>query len=89
MLPRNQLSNQLTFYYKDLTYEACFGFGRFSDVHEFEKPNDEQALKLMNSCAVAVLEEFEDIQFAYGVSDEYRSLHLSASCISAFTYLRY
>ncbi|KAF8068103.1 hypothetical protein N665_1151s0001, partial [Sinapis alba] len=46
-------------------------FHRFSDVHEFEKPNDEQALKLMNSCAVAVLEEFEDIQFAYGVSDEY------------------
>ncbi|WZZ49894.1 hypothetical protein YC2023_050001 [Brassica napus] len=43
----------------------------FSDVHEFEKPNDEQALKLMNSCAVAVLEEFEDIHFAYGVSDEY------------------
>ncbi|KAL1225921.1 tRNA(His) guanylyltransferase 1 [Cardamine amara subsp. amara] len=25
----------------------------------------------MNSCAVAVLEEFEDIHFAYGVSDEY------------------
>ena len=48
-----------------------------------------KGLKLMNSCAVAVLEEFEDIQFAYGVSDEYRSLHLSASCISAFTYLRY
>ncbi|VVB00578.1 unnamed protein product [Arabis nemorensis] len=46
-------------------------FHRFSDVHEFEKPNDEQALKLMNSCAVAVLEEFEDILFAYGVSDEY------------------
>ncbi|CAN8247649.1 unnamed protein product [Cochlearia groenlandica] len=46
-------------------------FHRFSDVHIFEKPNDEQALKLMNSCAVAVLEEFKDIRFAYGVSDEY------------------
>ncbi|XP_033147610.1 uncharacterized protein LOC103867714 [Brassica rapa] len=46
-------------------------FHRFSDVHEFEKPNDEQALKLMNSCAVAVLQEFEDIHFGYGVSDEY------------------
>ncbi|XP_010510034.1 PREDICTED: tRNA(His) guanylyltransferase 2-like isoform X2 [Camelina sativa] len=46
-------------------------FHRFSEVHEFEKPNDEQALKLMNSCAVAVLEEFQDIVFAYGVSDEY------------------
>lgn len=47
-------------------------FGRFSEVHEFEKPNDKQALNLMNSCAVAVLEEIQDIIFAYGVSDEYR-----------------
>ena len=47
-------------------------FGRFSEVHEFEKPNDKQALNLMNSCAVAVLEEFQDITFSYGVSDEYR-----------------
>ncbi|XP_031250399.1 tRNA(His) guanylyltransferase 1-like [Pistacia vera] len=46
-------------------------FHRFSEVHEFEKPNDEKALNLMNSCAVAVLEEFQDITFAYGVSDEY------------------
>ncbi|KAI4374353.1 hypothetical protein MLD38_012360 [Melastoma candidum] len=46
-------------------------FHRFSEVHEFEKPNDERALNLMNSCAVAVLEEFGDIVFAYGVSDEY------------------
>lgn len=46
-------------------------FHRFSEVHEFEKPNDQQALNLMNSCAVAVLEEFKDIVFSYGVSDEY------------------
>ncbi|XP_059642588.1 tRNA(His) guanylyltransferase 2-like [Cornus florida] len=46
-------------------------FHRFSEVHEFEKPNDEQALNLMNSCAVAVVEEFQDIVFSYGVSDEY------------------
>ncbi|KAM7507344.1 hypothetical protein LguiA_017797 [Lonicera macranthoides] len=46
-------------------------FHRFSDVHEFEKPNDEHALNLMNSCAVAVVEEFNDVVFAYGVSDEY------------------
>ncbi|WCJ41181.1 tRNA(His) guanylyltransferase 1 [Euphorbia peplus] len=46
-------------------------FHRFCDVHEFEKPNDEQALNLMNSCAVNVLLEFEDVIFAYGVSDEY------------------
>ncbi|KAL2528077.1 tRNA(His) guanylyltransferase 1 [Forsythia ovata] len=46
-------------------------FHRFSDVHEFEKPNDARALNLMNSCAVSVLEEFKDIVFSYGVSDEY------------------
>ncbi|KAK1403780.1 tRNA(His) guanylyltransferase [Heracleum sosnowskyi] len=46
-------------------------FHRFSEIHEFEKPNDEQALNLMNSCAVAVLKEFNDIVFSYGVSDEY------------------
>ncbi|XP_057971564.1 tRNA(His) guanylyltransferase 1-like isoform X2 [Malania oleifera] len=46
-------------------------FHRFSEVHEFEKPNDWQALSLMNSCAVAVFEEFQDIILSYGVSDEY------------------
>ncbi|XP_057474191.1 tRNA(His) guanylyltransferase 2-like isoform X1 [Actinidia eriantha] len=46
-------------------------FHRFSEVHEFEKPNDGQALNLMNSCAVAVVKEFQDIVFSYGVSDEY------------------
>lgn len=47
-------------------------FHRFSEIHEFVKPNDDRALNLMNSCAVAVLEEFTpDIVFAYGVSDEY------------------
>ncbi|KAI3500384.1 hypothetical protein L1887_36205 [Cichorium endivia] len=47
----------------------------------FEKHNDEQALKLMNSCAVDVLEEFKDIVFAYGVSDEHR--HLIIACIDS------
>lgn len=51
----------------------CVSFARFSEAHEFEKPNDRQALNLMNSCAVAVLKEFPDIIFSYGVSDEYRS----------------
>jgi len=47
-------------------------FHKFSEVHEFVKPNDDRALNLMNLCAVAVLEKFcEDIVFAYGVSDEY------------------
>lgn len=46
-------------------------FHRFSDDHDFDKPNDENALNLMNSCAVSMVENFPDIVFAYGVSDEY------------------
>ena len=53
-------------------YCSLWASDRFSDVHEFVKPNDEQALNLMNSCAVAVVKEFHDTVFAYGVSDEYR-----------------
>jgi tRNA(His) guanylyltransferase len=48
--------------------------GRFSDSHEFEKPNDENALKLMNRCAEEVMKEFQDLILAYGQSDEYRSV---------------
>lgn len=47
-------------------------FHRFSEMHGFKKPNDARALNLMNFCAAAVLKEFPDIIFAYGVSDEYR-----------------
>lgn len=47
---------------------------RFSHLHQFEKPNDQLALKLMNACATSVLEEFPDVVFSYGVSDEYRYL---------------
>ncbi|KAJ8544101.1 hypothetical protein K7X08_028612 [Anisodus acutangulus] len=46
-------------------------FHRFCEDNGFQKPNDEQALELMNSCAVSLLEMFKDIIFAYGVSDEY------------------
>ncbi|KMZ59775.1 putative tRNA(His) guanylyltransferase [Zostera marina] len=46
-------------------------FKRFTSDHEFEKPNDECGLNLMNSCATAMFENFPDIVFAYGVSDEY------------------
>ena len=47
-------------------------FHRFSDSHDFEKPNDEHALQLMNRCAKEVMKEFQDIILAYGQSDEYR-----------------
>jgi len=45
---------------------------RLSTKYEFEKPNDRRALDLMNAAAMAVLKELPDINFAYGVSDEFR-----------------
>ncbi|KAL3701804.1 hypothetical protein R1sor_019826 [Riccia sorocarpa] len=47
------------------------GFTRFSQAHGFTKPNDEQALRLMNEGARAVFEDLPDVCFGYGVSDEY------------------
>ncbi|KAI3949485.1 hypothetical protein MKW92_042561 [Papaver armeniacum] len=41
-------------------------FRQFSAEHEFKKPNDERAMKLMNSCAKVMFEEFPNIVFAYG-----------------------
>ena len=45
---------------------------RFSDRHQFEKPNDRCALELMNKCAESVMIEIHDIILAYGQSDEFR-----------------
>ena len=45
---------------------------RFSTKYEFRKPNDQNALDLMNASAWAVVKELPDIILAYGVSDEYR-----------------
>lgn len=48
---------------------------RFSDEHNFIKPNDERALKLMDHAAKDVMDcqEYKsDIVFAFGESDEYR-----------------
>ena len=44
---------------------------RFSDKHNFHKPNDDRALGLMNKSAESVMQEFKDIVLAYGQSDEY------------------
>ena len=46
----------------------CF---RFSEKHDFKKPNDANALNLMNAAAQHVMNEFRDIVIAYGQSDEY------------------
>ena len=77
-------------------------FHRFSDIHEFSKPNDLDALKLMNAVAEHVMSEFTDIVLSYGQSDEYsfvfrprtelygrRSAKITTNIVSLFasTYL--
>jgi tRNA(His) guanylyltransferase len=44
------------------------------------------ALNLMNSCAVAVSEEFPDIVFSYGFSDEYRYFEFSVDVCLHFIF---
>ncbi|CAI2168628.1 18818_t:CDS:2 [Funneliformis geosporum] len=74
------------------------GFHKFSDRHQFEKPNDHRALDLMNKCAEAVMIEIHDIILAYGQSDEYsfilkkesnlfnrRSAKIVSTIVSLFT----
>ncbi|XP_045459064.1 probable tRNA(His) guanylyltransferase [Melitaea cinxia] len=46
-------------------------FHKFSEDHNFKKPNDLRALKLMNYAAFKVLYEFHDLLLAFGQSDEY------------------
>lgn len=48
---------------------------RFSEDHDFEKPNDLAALQLMDRAATEVMTSFPDIFIAYGQSDEYRYAH--------------
>lgn len=40
-------------------------------MYKFEKPNDMQALEVMNDAAMAVMGILPDIIIAYGDSDEY------------------
>lgn len=46
-------------------------FHKFSDDHNFIKPNDLRALNLMNYAAYTVVREFHDLLMAFGQSDEY------------------
>ncbi|CAH0553165.1 unnamed protein product [Brassicogethes aeneus] len=46
-------------------------FHKFTTKHSFKKPNDSQALWLMNKAASVVMDEFKDILLSYGQSDEY------------------
>ncbi|KAK9462364.1 Thg1 C terminal domain-containing protein [Lipomyces oligophaga] len=47
------------------------GFHRFSTHYQFQKPNDERALRLMNASAEAVMGQIAEICGAYGQSDEF------------------
>ena len=49
---------------------------RFSDLHEFKKPNDLRALELMDRAAKAVMDEYPDVVLGFGESDEYRSANV-------------
>ncbi|KAA1467192.1 tRNAHis guanylyltransferase [Dentipellis sp. KUC8613] len=49
-------------------------FHRLSDVHSFQKPSDERALKLMDHAARELMDEYTDIVLAFGESDEFSFL---------------
>ncbi|KXN82986.1 putative tRNA(His) guanylyltransferase [Leucoagaricus sp. SymC.cos] len=49
-------------------------FHRFSDVHNFAKPNDVRALELMDHAARDTMEVHPDIVLAFGESDEFSFL---------------
>lgn len=46
-------------------------FHKFTDSHNYEKPNDTRGLNLMSNAAADVMREFNEIVLAYGQSDEY------------------
>ncbi|KPI93739.1 putative tRNA(His) guanylyltransferase [Papilio xuthus] len=46
-------------------------FHKFADDHNFKKPNDLRALKLMNYAAFSVMRDFSDLLMGFGQSDEY------------------
>ena len=45
---------------------------RFSNVHQFVKPNDKRALNCMIESAKFVMDDVQDITLAFGESDEFR-----------------
>ena len=54
--------------------DLVFIYDRFSDKHNFNKPNDLRALELMDHAARDVMEEYPDIVLGFGESDEFRSV---------------
>ncbi|KAJ7875461.1 Thg1 C terminal domain-containing protein [Mycena leptocephala] len=54
---------------------------RFSDEHEFTKPNDTRALALMDHAAKDIMEQYADIVLAFGESDEFSFLIRQSSSL--------
>ncbi|CAO2657987.1 Nn.00g072470.m01.CDS01 [Neocucurbitaria sp. VM-36] len=48
------------------------GFSKLTAKYKFIKPNDRDALDLMNAAGEAVMKDLPDLVLAYGNSDEYR-----------------
>lgn len=46
-------------------------FHRFTQTHNFIKPNDQRCINLMAQAAKVVMSEFNEIKMAYGQSDEF------------------
>lgn len=46
-------------------------FHKFTEKHNFIKPNDERALQLAAAAAGRVMRQHRDITIAYGQSDEF------------------
>ncbi|KAK6460967.1 Thg1 C terminal domain-containing protein [Scheffersomyces coipomensis] len=55
------------------------GFHKFSQIYEFDKPNDITAIEVLNSAALEIFKQIPDVVFAYGQSDEYSFL-LKKNC---------
>ncbi|KAJ7266552.1 Thg1 C terminal domain-containing protein, partial [Mycena rebaudengoi] len=56
-------------------------FHRFSDEHGFAKPNDVQALELMDHAARDLMDQYADIVLAFGESDEFSFLLRKSSSL--------
>ena len=47
------------------------GFTKFTDAHQYKKPNEIKGIKVMVLAAISVMESFPEIFLAYGQSDEF------------------
>ena len=47
------------------------GFTKFTDAHQYKKPNEIRGIKLMALAGLSVMESFPEIFLGYGQSDEF------------------